>query len=431
MIFSIDENGHIQMLPIYSAFLKEVPNMRVYTCFFVIMAMAVVFFVPLPGNAEGENSKAAQAVEQTEGVLKDAAQMGIGFELEEGGADEPAQLPPDEFYKAKIVEVVGETFNSALGRNMLEQEFRAEILEGPDKGEIVTVYFQLAEGASGKSRLNEGDKIVVVRSGATGESQYYLSDVYRMNGLWVLLGIFFVLVIFLTRLAGVRAIISLGVSLIAVVYYLVPKVLADTNILITGFVTVVILATMSLFFSHGLNKRTTIAFAATMITALFAFLMTKYSIVMLNLFGLGTEEAFFLRAAPGVIIDLGEILILGIIISVMGILDDVTTAQAATIEEIYKANPALGVKELIASGFSVGKEHILSLVNTLVLVYTGASLPLLMLLHIYERPAWLVVNSELFMEEIVKILMGSLALLVAVPITTLIAAWYFGRKKVL
>lgn len=341
---------------------------------------------------------------------------------------EAAEPNQDAFYKAVITEQLGETFMDELGPAMLVQDLEAKMLNGPDEGEIIQVSFEIPEGVSGKARLEEGDKIIVVKQTVADETNYYLSDVYRLNGLWILLAIFFILVIALARMAGVRSIISLAVSLGVVVYYLVPRILDGGSVLVVGFFAVLVLASMSLFFSHGLNKRTSIAFAATMITVILSFLLAEASISMLHLFGLGSEEAFYVRLAEGVSVDLGVILILGIMVSVLGVLDDVTTTQATTIEEVHKANPKLTYKELLKSGFSVGGEHTLSLVNTLVLVYTGASLPLLLLFHIYERPAWLVVNSELFIEEIVKILVASISLLIAIPITTIIAAWYYSKK---
>lgn len=341
---------------------------------------------------------------------------------------EPHSQQKDVFYKAVITEQLEEAFTDDFGPAMIVQELEAKILNGPDKGEIIQVSFEIPEGVSGKARLDSGDKIIVVKQTIAGETNYYLSDVYRLNGLWILLGIFFVLVIALARTAGLRSIISLAVSLGVVVYYLIPRIIDGGSVLVVGFFTVLVLATMSLFFSHGLNKRTSIAFIATLITVAFSFLLVELSISMLHLFGLGSEEAFYVRLAEGVSIDLGVILILGIMVSVLGVLDDVTTTQATTIEEVHKANPKLTYKELLKSGFSVGREHTLSLVNTLVLVYTGASLPLLLLFHIYERPAWLVVNSELFIEEIVKMLVASISLLIAIPITTIIAAWYYSKK---
>jgi len=354
-------------------------------------------------------------------------------------AQEPLEFPEDdvvpppiqeEFYKAEVIRVLGENYNELLGQNSIEQELIARVLDGPDAGKEYEIEFLIPEGVSGKARLNEGDKVVLVKQTSGEESNYYMSDVYRLPGLWLLLGLFFVCVIALTRFAGVRAIISLGISLSVIVYFLVPRLLSGGSILLVGLFTVFVLANASLFFSHGVNRRTIIAFISTISTVIFSYVLASLTISGMHLFGLGSEESFYLlNIAQDISVDLGVILILGIIIGVMGVLDDVTTAQAATIEELHKANPELGFAELTKRGFSVGREHILSLVNTLVLVYTGASLPLLLLSHVYQRPAWLMLNSELYIEEIVKILVASISLLLAVPITTVLAAWYFSKSS--
>jgi uncharacterized membrane protein len=124
------------------------------------------------------------------------------------------------------------------------------------------------------------------------------------------------------------------------------------------------------------------------------------------------------------------ILLAGIIIGTLGVLDDITTAQAAVVEELHLANPSFDAKGLFKRGSSVGREHIISLVNTLVLAYTGASLPLLLLFQVYERPTWLILNSEIIMEEIVRMLIGSIALALAVPLTTYLASWYYANKSI-
>ena len=117
----------------------------------------------------------------------------------------------------------------------------------------------------------------------------------------------------------------------------------------------------------------------------------------------------------------------GIIIGILGVLDDVTTAQAAAIEEIQRANPSLNFYELLRRGFSVGHEHVVSMVNTLALAYVGASFPLLLLFSQNSIPFFVVLNSERVVEEIVRTLVGSSALVLAVPITTYLAAFYFAR----
>jgi uncharacterized membrane protein len=119
----------------------------------------------------------------------------------------------------------------------------------------------------------------------------------------------------------------------------------------------------------------------------------------------------------------------GIILGALGVLDDITTAQAAAVDELHRANPSLDARELYRRGLSVGREHITALVNTLFLAYAGASLPLFILFTIYnEVPVWVALNSEFVAEEVVRTLVGSMALILAVPITTAAAATIVSRS---
>ena len=129
-------------------------------------------------------------------------------------------------------------------------------------------------------------------------------------------------------------------------------------------------------------------------------------------------------------IDVRGLLLGGILIGVLGVLDDITTAQAAAIEEISLANDKLGFRELYRRGISIGKEHIASLVNTLVLAYVGASFPVVLLYMLHKNiPMWLLLNSNFIAEEIIRTVVGSTALVLAVPLTTVMSAYFFSQKS--
>jgi len=149
-----------------------------------------------------------------------------------------------------------------------------------------------------------------------------------------------------------------------------------------------------------------------------------------QLLGLGSEEAMFLQLDPSLTLNLQGLLLSGIIIGTLGVLDDVTASQAAVVDEISKANESLGFKELYKRGLSVGHEHIAALVNTLFLAYAGAALPLFLLFYINKtQPLWVILNGELIAEEIVRTMVGSSALVLAVPITTALAAYFIPKYR--
>jgi len=345
--------------------------------------------------------------------------------LPDGSSVTPQQ---DVFFLGRVVGTPDEHFESDFGANTLVQDVSVLIEEGPDKGKRITAEFSLPEGTSGRARLRANQRVIVGYGGMIDDRQYYISDVYRLPALWGILIVFFVLTVVFARSYGVRAFFGLGLSLAVIVWFIAPQILAGRNPFLVSFLGTILIACTSLYVAHGFHKRTNIAFVSTLTTIGLSLWIASVSVRATHLFGLGSEDAFFLQNAGVGPINLQGILLGGIVIGVLGILDDITTAQAAVVEQIHQADPTLGFVELYRRGSSVGREHIISLVNTLVLAYTGASLPLLLLFLLYERPTWIVLNSEIVMEELIRMLVGSICLVLAVPITTAIAAKYYSTK---
>jgi uncharacterized membrane protein len=158
------------------------------------------------------------------------------------------------------------------------------------------------------------------------------------------------------------------------------------------------------------------SFAALALTAVLSTLVLTAA----RFSGLGSEEAFYLLSVPG--IDLSGLLLAGIVLGAIGALDDVTVTQASAVWEVARANPALGASELFGAGLRVGRDHIASTVNTLLLAYAGAAMPLLILFSLSALPLGVVATSEVVAVEVVRTLVGSIGLVAAVPITTALAA---------
>ena len=352
----------------------------------------------------------------------------VSAQSNESGAPEILQ---DSFYRGKVIEVQSEELQDDFLPAVVVQTLDIEITSGPEKGERHVILYEVHEADADIQKLTDGDRVIVGKQmgGAALDDMYYVSDVYRLQSLiWILI-LFAALTFYFARGYGVRAFIGLALSFYILFSYLVPKILNGADPLWTSVIATFLIATISLFIAHGFRKRTTIAYVSTILTISISFVLSHLFVKSAKLFGIGTEEAFYLQFAPDVSINLQGLLLGGIIIGVLGVLDDVTTAQSAVVEELHEANKSYSFGELYKRGLSVGREHIVSLVNTLALAYTGAAFPLLLLFHIYERPLWVTLNSEIILEEIIRILVGSIALILAVPITTAIAAWYWGKKK--
>ncbi len=341
-----------------------------------------------------------------------------------------ATFTPDQVYRAEIVEVIEEgsktsTFGSEytyqLVRVKLENNNELEIEHGK--------VFQLTES----KKVKKGEAVVVLQSTLPGgQTQHYIIDKYRLDKIaWIVLA-FFALIIGLSRFKGIGSILGLGVTFLVILYYVVPKILAGENPILVSILGSSFVVVTTMFLAHGVSKRTAIALFSTLIslgiTGVLAYLFTNLA----YLTGLGSEEAYGLTLGGQASIDLKGLLLGGIIIGALGVLDDVTVTQSAAIFEIHKANPSLKLRELFKRGLVVGKEHIASVVNTLFLAYSGASLPLFIILvnNPNQYPAWFLFNGEGIAEEIIRTLAGSMGLILAVPITTFIAAWVISKKGV-
>ncbi len=337
----------------------------------------------------------------------------------------------DDFSRGKITRIISETEQHGYGEGetILVQELEVEILSGSEKGLIITVVNEVLLQNTPGWKLEVGDHIIVGKSIIANEIQHYISDVYRLNALWVVLSIFIGITLLLTKFHGLRAFAGLLMSFGVIGWYIVPQIIQGANPLLISLIGTSFIAATSLYIAHGFHARTSIALLATIISISAALILSYFFVTFTHLFGMGSEEAFYLQFAPGAVINLRGLLLGGIIIGVLGILDDITTAQAAVVEQIYHANPELSARELYLRASIVGREHILSLVNTLVLAYTGASLPLILLFTIYERPAWVTLNSEIILEEVIRMIIGSTTLIIAVPIVTFIAVHYYSKRK--
>ena len=338
---------------------------------------------------------------------------------------DPMVIPTDReaFYKAKVIRVVEEGTESLGGLQRDVQEVQLEIITGPAKGEVLTVENGLLNGRE-DLKLYEGDKVIIEEwQTLEGETQYFLREKYRLPPLVLLTVIFLSLAFFFGGRMGLQAVFGLIVSVLILALFVVPRIIAGSNPLLVSVVGSFLIAGTAIYLAHGFNKRTTIAVISTFITLAISTVLAIIFVNFAKLFGMGTEEAMFLQLGPAEHINLRGLLLGGIIIGALGVLDDITTGQTAAIDELSRANASLGFSELYRRGLSIGREHIASLVNSLALAYVGASLPLLVLFSTQRTmPLWMILNGEFVAEEIVRTLVGSSTLLVAVPISTYLAA---------
>lgn len=343
------------------------------------------------------------------------------------------QLMPKSYFEKDFI--VGQVVQD-LGVERIDNELFSETVQKVvvdlKNEERVEADLVLVGAIDENVLLSVGDRVVInFIEGIASGSQYQVVDVYRLN---ILLFLFVLLVLVGFIFSGWNAIFSfLGLifSIWVLIYVVVNGILAGYDPLLITILGSFLISTVSVYLGHGLTKRTTIAIIGIIVTLAVIGLLSVIFVQLASLFGMGSEEAFFLQLDSDRVINLQGIFLAGIIIGTLGVLDDITTSQVAVVDELYKANNKLSAIELYKRAISVGKEHITALINTLVLAYAGASMPLFILFTQDSiQPVWTLLNGEFIAEEIVRTLLGSIALILSVPITTLLAAKFLHKIKV-
>ena len=291
--------------------------------------------------------------------------------------------------------------------------------EGPGRGLPVALpEFDLAFTATTPS-LRVGQKVIIGYEPST--DFYFYADADRRTPLAWLTALFAVFVIALGRRRGVLALVGMAGTLAVLLAFMAPSILDGNDPLLVSVVAASGIAFVSLYLVHGFNPITTVAVAGTL-SSLGLTLGLSWAFFEWAVFtGLASEEGLVLPLIAGGL-DVSSLILGGAVIGALGALDDITVTQAALVAELRYRNPGLGVYELVLSGIRVGREHIASTVNTLLLAYAGAAIPLLMLFVVSDQSLVMVANSELVAVVIVRTLCGSIGLVAAVPITTILAA---------
>ncbi|POX51182.1 hypothetical protein C3489_20845 [Streptomyces sp. Ru71] len=289
---------------------------------------------------------------------------------------------------------------------------------GKDKGRTFTEIVQPDQ----TRQLHQGEKVVVAyEPSAPKDLQYSVTDVNRRFPTALLAGVFALAVVVVGRLRGVMALVALAISFLVLNLFILPAILQGSNPLVVAVVGSSAIMLIALYLCHGLSARTSVAVLGTLISLLLIGVLGSLFIGWAALTG-NTDDNTGLIHGLYPSIDMSGLLLAGVIIGSLGVLDDVTVTQTSAVWELHEANPSMGWRGLYRAGIRIGRDHIASVVNTLVLAYAGAALPLLLLFSIAQSSVGTVANSELVAEEIVRTLVGSIGLVASVPVTTALAA---------
>lgn len=348
-----------------------------------------------------------------------AAIVGRGARFAPGKELAPGE---SETLRARVVEVLDE---GTITQGELEQPYqrlRLRFIGGALSGHEVEVEHGLL-GLTNQSRIfRPGDRVLVEHSrSADGEDLFFITDYVRTGSLLWLTLLFVAATLLLSGWQGMRSLIGMGVSLIVLVTFIVPRILAGWDPVVVAILGSIGMMGISLYLVYGWKPKTHVAVIGLFLSLILTGLLAAWFVGWARLSGYGAEEAGFLQVA-GARLDLQGLLLAGIIIGTLGALDDVVINQSSAVFELSKANPNLGWQTLFRHGMVIGRDHIAAMVNTLLLAYAGVALPLLLLFSVYTEPLSTTLNREMIAEEIVRTLIGSLGLLAGVPLTTLIAS---------
>ncbi|TWV32629.1 YibE/F family protein [Streptomyces misionensis] len=296
---------------------------------------------------------------------------------------------------------------------------------GKDKGRTFTEIVQPDQ----LRQLHQGEQVVAAYEPTAPKNlQYSVTDVNRAFPMALLAGIFALAVVVVGRMRGVMALVALAVSFLVLNQFILPAILQGSNPLLVAVVGSSAIMLIALYMCHGLSARTSVAVLGTLISLSLIGLLGAQFIGWAALTG-NTDDSTGLIHGLYPKIDMSGLLLAGVIIGSLGVLDDVTVTQTSAVWELHEANPSMGPRGLYRAAIRIGRDHIASVVNTLVLAYAGAALPLLLLFSIAQSGVGTVANSELVAEEIVRTLVGSIGLVASVPVTTALAALVVGSDR--
>lgn len=345
------------------------------------------------------------------------------------------------FYKTTLAQDSEETLEGSVvfvseqkeieiaGNRQTYQKLQIEITKGSIKGQNILVEngnFLTTNPVIYKSK----DKVLIQKSkDLDGKDTYYISDYIRRTPLYMLFAIFTFISVFIGGKRGLFSLFGMSVSFLIIFLIIIPLILKGYDPIVVSIGGAALIIPATFYLSHGISSKTHLAVLGTLVSLVITGLLAAASIDLVKLSGFASEEASYLQSQVGNLVNIKGLLLAGIIISCLGILDDITISQSSIVFELKSANSKLKFHELFFRTMKVGRDHISSLVNTLVLVYAGSAFPLLLLFTENSASFSQVINYEIVADEIVRALVGSIGLILAVPITTFFAALYFSNKK--
>ena len=327
-------------------------------------------------------------------------------------------------YEAVITQVTGDQETQTAEGTQTLQTIEVEITSGDRAGKTLTIQSNTI-GDPNAPKFQTGDGVLIeIATGPDGQEQATIIEFIRSTPLYVLFFIFVAVTLLIARRRGLASLAGMAISFLITFQFVIPRILSGADPLLIAILAAAVIIPITFYLSHGLNRKTSAAIVGTLVSLVTTGILAVLFIQAAKLSGYGAEEATSLQQASADTLNIKGLLLAGIVIGLLGIFDDITVSQAAIVYQLKQASPAITFRELYARAMDIGRDHIASLVNTLVLVYAGAALPRLLLFTSGAVPFDQVINYEAVAEEIVRTLVASIGLILAVPITTLLTAFF-------
>jgi uncharacterized membrane protein len=344
------------------------------------------------------------------------------------------QAAPDQsFAKATVQSVDKEGTKDINGFSNLYQEVTLKILDGPDKDQIIHLEHGGISQITAGQKVHAGETVVLTTfTDQDGHTEHIIVDSYRLPWLAIFGIIFVFFVLAVTGLKGLGSLAGLVFSLAVITFWVAPQILHGQDPLLISIAGSFVILLLTTYLAHGVSRQTTMALVSTFAALIITGLLSIAAVYMTKMTGVSSDEVYSLQLNQTTAnINTQGLLLGGIIIGMVGALNDVTTTQAATVFELVHSMSKPTFPHVVRRSLIVGREHILSLVNTLVLAYAGSSLAvfLFLVLNPSGQPLWVMLNSETLFDEAVRTIIGSFGLILAVPLVTFLATWSALRKE--
>ncbi len=276
-------------------------------------------------------------------------------------------------------------------------------------------------------KYEKGDRVIVYENG----DNLFIAEYNRSQGMLILFVIFIVLSVLIAKKYGLYSLLAMAISFAVIFKVILPNIINGYDPVLVVILSSLVIIPVTFYTSHGFSTKTTLAIISTIIALIIVGIFSRIFMDITYLNGMDSEESIFIQLGEMGDVNLRGLFLAGMIVSLLGVLDDVTVSQASVVFQLFDVNNQMSFKELYTRALSVGRDHISSMINTLVLVYAGASFPMLLLFVNSNRDFNELINVEYISAEIVRTLVGSIGLILAIPIVTLLCTLWLKRKSLI